>query len=57
MAHFTRAYIELFNDAKPILDEDQEAKAAVDRWNFTFADWDKVIAKQSIGDPEKATSG
>lgn len=54
MAHFVRAYIELFNDGKPILDDDQEAKMAVDRWNFSAADWDKVIAKQSTSDPGEA---
>ncbi len=47
MAHFARAYTELFDDAKPILDADMVAKAAVDRWAFSAEDWAKVIAKQS----------
>ena len=46
MAQFTQAYIELFDDAKLILDDDPEAKALVDRWNFSAVDWEKVIGRQ-----------
>jgi len=47
MAHFARAYTELFGDTNLFLDADREAKAAVDRWSFSAEEWAKVIAKQS----------
>lgn len=46
MAHFACAYVELFDGAKPILDNDPKVKALVNRWNFSAADWAEVISKQ-----------
>nr|WP_294557217.1 DUF5677 domain-containing protein [uncultured Rhodopila sp.] len=47
MAHFARAYTDLFVDSKRILDADGQAKASVDRWCFSAEDWEKMTAKKS----------
>lgn len=46
MAHFARAYTALFDDLTPVLDADQEGKAAVARWCINAESWAKALAKQ-----------